>query len=167
MNSEHLVDTPKRVERMYKEIFRGYTEEPPKVTVFNNDVSKNQIVVDQGDFRSFCSHHMAIFSGKYYFGYIPNQKLVGLSKIARIIDHFSSKLQSQETLSRDVLDYFEKHVKPLGCCLILEAKHTCKSSRGAKKDGVMKTSEQRGVFLHPKKGMTPKQEFFELIKRRD
>ena len=112
-----LKETPKRVVKMYKEIFKGYDKKNfPKVTTFpNNDdgIKYNQIIADEGYFYSHCEHHVVPFFGQYYFGYIPNKKVLGISKIARIIDFYSSKLQIQERLTQEIVDYFQKLLNTL------------------------------------------------------
>ena len=104
-----LKDTPRRVAKMYKELFRGYTEDKPKITTFPNGtdgVVYDQMVIDEGDFYSHCEHHMVPFFGKYYFAYIPNPKgnIIGLSKVARVVDFYSAKLQIQERLVQDIVN---------------------------------------------------------------
>ena len=169
-----LVETPKRIAKMYKEIFRGYDEtQKPKVTVFPNGEDKityTQMIVDKGDFNSYCEHHGSIFRGKYWFSYIPSEdgNLIGISKIARVIDYFASKMQIQERLTQEVVDYLWSELckndkaPPLGMALIMRASHTCKEVRGVKKKGWMMTSEMKGEFLKPTKG-NPMQEFLSLI----
>jgi len=166
-NREGLKDTPKRIVKMYKEIFRGYdpTQEP-LITTFNNGadgVYYDQIITDQGYFFSHCEHHGVPFFGEYSFGYIPDKKVLGLSKVARVVDYYSAKLQIQERLGGEIIDYIEKVVKPKGLILQLKARHLCKEMRGVKKyDGKMTTSIVRGVF---ESDHIARQEFFELIKK--
>lgn len=163
-NRTGLKETPTRMAKMFLEIFKGYDiDQMPNITVFpNNDdgIVYNQIICDRGKFNSFCEHHMALFSGNYYFGYIPDKNIIGLSKIARLIDFFSSKMQVQERLGVEVIDYLEKKLKPKGMILILKANHSCKEIRGAKKEGQMTTSIVRGIFEND---MMARKEFFDLI----
>lgn len=160
-----LLDTPNRIAKMYEEIFRGYDEtQKPKITVFenNNDgIAYDDIVTDEGCFNSFCEHHMALFSGKYYFGYIAGNKVMGLSKVARVVDYFSAKLQIQERLGRDIIKYIEEIVQPKGCVLMLEASHSCKSVRGVKKEGKMRTIITTGLF---REEPILEQKFISLVK---
>ncbi|MBU1519072.1 GTP cyclohydrolase I [Patescibacteria group bacterium] len=113
-----LKDTPKRVVQMWKEIFRGYDPKlKPKLRTFlngENGVAYNQMIVDSGYFFSYCEHHMVPFFGQYYFSYIPDKKIIGLSKIARVIDYYSARLQIQERLVKDAVDELEKALKPKG-----------------------------------------------------
>lgn len=159
-----LKDTPKRMAKMWTEIFKGYDKrQMPQITVFANDddgIVYDQIITDEGTFHSHCEHHMAVFYGQYYFGYIPDKHIIGLSKIARIIDYFSSRLQVQERLGSNVLDYLEKKLQPKGLILIMKAHHTCKEMRGVKKNGLMTTSVVRGTFAND---ASAKEEFLKLI----
>ncbi len=149
-NRAGIKETPKRVVKMWKEIFRGYDiEQKPKLTVFDNGedgVNYDQMIFDTGKFFSHCEHHMVPFFGQYFFAYIPNKKIVGISKVARLVDYHCAKLQIQERLVKDILDDIEKEIEPLGCALIMKGTHLCKVMRGVKKDGEMITSDLRGNF---------------------
>ncbi len=160
-----LLDTPSRVAKMWQEIFRGYDlKQKPKITVFpnNNDgVCYDQMIIDTGYFYSQCEHHMVPFFGEYYFAYIPNNKIIGLSKVARIVDYYSAKLQVQERLGKEILDELEEKLEPLGIALILKGRHLCKEMRGVKKvNGKMITSDLRGVFRNK---FEVRQEFLSII----
>lgn len=146
-----LLDTPKRVEKMYKELFMGYDpEQKPKITVFdNNDDGMNydQMIIDTGYFYSQCEHHMVPFFGEYVFAYIPKKKILGLSKVARVVDYHSARLQVQERLVQEIVDEFQEALDPLGIALVMKGRHLCKEMRGVKKiNGVMITSDLRGVI---------------------
>ena len=160
-----LNGTPERVVRMWKEIFRGYDEkQKPKITIFDNgkdNIFYDNMVIDTGDFYSHCEHHMVPFFGKYWFAYIPNKKILGISKVARIIDFHSAKLQIQERLVKDVLDELEKALQPKGIALVMEGEHLCKTMRGAKKKGKMITSDLRGAF---KNNIETRAEFMRFVK---
>ena len=160
-----LKDTPARIARMYEEIFRGYDEtKKPKVTVFDNNndgIAYDDIVTDEGSGNSFCEHHLALFKFKYYFGYIADKKIVGLSKIARVVDYFAARLQIQERLGRQIITEIESELQPKGCILILEGEHSCKSIRGVKKEGKMRTIITTGIF---RKEPLLEQKFISLIK---
>ena len=161
-----LKDTPKRVVQMWQEIFRGYDPKlKPKLRTFLNGedgLSYNQMIVDSGYFFSYCEHHMVPFFGQYYFSYIPDKKIIGLSKIARVIDYYSARLQIQERLVKDAVDELEKALKPKGIGLVIKARHLCKEMRGAKKNrGEMITSDLRGSFI---KEPSTREEFMHLIK---
>jgi len=147
---EGLLDTPKRVTKMWKELFRGYDEsQKPTITVFDNGsdgLVYDNMVLDTGDFYSQCEHHMVPFFGNYWFAYIPDKKILGISKVARVVDYYSAKLQVQERLVKEVLDEIEKQVQPRGIALVMKGEHLCKTMRGVKKKGYMVTSDLRGVF---------------------
>jgi len=172
-NRKGLEDTPKRIAKMYKEIFRGYDEsQKPKVTTFDNGVdgvAYDEMICDEGDYYSHCEHHLVPFFGKYIFAYIPHPKgkILGISKVARVVDFFSAKLQIQERLVHEVVEYLwealcqdTKH-KPLGMALIMKGEHLCKTMRGAKKKGQMTCSVMKGDF---KDDSSTRAEFLRLIK---
>jgi len=171
-NREGLKDTPQRIAKMYKEIFRGYDEsQKPKVTCFNNGADGlvyNEMIIDEGNYYSQCEHHCVSFFGKYYFAYIPSTKgkILGLSKVARVVDYFSAKLQIQERLVRDIVEYIWNELSkdsnpPMGMALIMEGEHLCKTMRGVKKKGLMKCSYMKGNF---KDNIETREEFLNLIK---
>jgi GTP cyclohydrolase I len=167
INRAGIKETPKRISKMYNEIFRGYNpKKKPKITTFPNNsdgIEYEGIICDEGYFFSHCEHHGVPFFGRYYFAYLPNKKIIGLSKVARVIDYFSAKLQTQERLTKEIVDEMEKALKPLGIALILKARHLCKEMRGVKKiGGEMITSEMRGAFRDNKSGV--RQEFLNLIR---
>lgn len=158
---EGLRDTPTRVVKMYKELFRGYdVEQKPSVTVFDNfkdGVACDEMIIDTGYFFSHCEHHLCPFWGQFFFGYIPSKKVLGLSKVSRIVDFYSAKLQIQERLVKEIVDELEvalstDEVKgkingPKAIGLVLKARHLCKEMRGVKKfGGEMTTSDLRGQF---------------------
>lgn len=161
-----LKDTPKRMVNMWREIFHGYDQsKKPTITVFPNDkdgIHYSQMIIDTGYFYSHCEHHGAPFFGKYYFAYLPNKTIMGLSKVARTIDYFSSRLQIQERLVKDIVDEVEKVVEPKGVALLMRARHLCKEMRGVKKiEGEMITSELRGKF---KTDLSTRTEFMNIIR---
>lgn len=163
---EGLIDTPTRVEKMFREVFRGYNEnEKPRITVFENGhdgISVDEMIIDTGYFYSHCEHHMVPFFGDYFFAYIPDRKIVGISKIARLVDYHSAKLQVQERLTKEIADEVEKLLEPKGVALIMRARHLCKEMRGVKKyNSEMITSEMRGVFRDDDKA---RQELLSIIK---
>lgn len=157
---EGLRGTPDRIRRMWIELFRGYDKKQmPKITTFENgvdDLSYDNMVIDSGDYYSLCEHHAMPFFGKYFFAYIPHPKgkILGLSKVARVVDYCSARLQIQERLTRDIVEMIQgalmEDVKPeyapLGMALVMKGHHLCKEMRGAKKVGLMTTSYLTGVF---------------------
>lgn len=142
-----LLLTPARVARMYEEVFRGYEDEPPKITVFNNR-RPGGLIIDKGYFFSMCEHHVIPFFGDYYFGYIPNELIMGASKIARTVDYYCAKLQIAENLCREIADRIEQEVQPHGLILLMSGRHLCKEMRGVKKyNSSFEVIEARGVLL--------------------
>lgn len=151
-----LQGTPDRIARMFTEIFRGYdAEQKPRITTFENGkdgIVYDNMVIDEGDFYSTCEHHMMPFFGRYWFAYIPNPKgrILGISKIGRVVDYCAAKLQIQERLVHEIVDMLWQALgndnPPLGMALIMEGEHLCKSMRGAKKKGKMKSSYLTGIF---------------------
>jgi len=129
---------------MWKEIFRGYDpKQKPRVAVFKNGsdgLTYNQMIIDTGDFYSHCEHHMVPFFGKYWFAYVPSKdgNIIGLSKVARIVDYHAAKLQIQERLVNNIVTHIWNELskdatEPLGMCLVMEGEHLCKTMRGVKK----------------------------------
>lgn len=148
---EGLKDTPKRIVKMWREIFKGYNPLfKPTITTFENGkdgIFYDQIIIDKGYYFSHCEHHGVSFFGDYYFGYVPDKKILGLSKVARIVDYFSSKLQIQERLVKEIVDELEKELQPKGIAFVMKGRHLCKEMRGIKMiNGEMITSDMRGVF---------------------
>jgi len=142
---------------MWEEIFRGYNPgKKPRITTFMNGedgVQYDGMIFDTGSFYSMCEHHCMPFFGTYWFAYIPhpNGKVIGLSKIARIVDYCSARLQVQERLVTDIVNMISdalemENCQPLGIALIMEGEHLCKTMRGVKKQGKMAASMFTGIF---------------------
>jgi len=167
-NRPGLKETPRRVVKMWKEIFRGYDPaQKPIITAFNNGedgVTYDQMITDEGDFYSQCEHHIIPFFGRYYFAYVPGKTIIGLSKVARIVDYYSAKLQIQERLVKEILDEIERVAQPEGIALVIEGEHLCKSMRGVKKKGKMKTTDLRGCFRTDEK---TRSEFMGWVNKHD
>lgn len=148
-DSEHYQSTPTRVVKaLSEEMFCGYQQDPESILrVFKEDGYDEMVAVCNVEFVSFCAHHVLPFVGKAHFAYIPNGKIVGLSKIPRLIHAYSRRLQVQERLCGEIVDMFMKQIEPKGCGIVMEAMHTCMSVRGVRQAGaVTKTSALRGVF---------------------
>lgn len=155
-NRSGLLGTPDRIVRMWKEIYRGYDpKQKPKITVFDNGkdgIVYDSMVIDSGDFVSNCEHHCVWFWGKYYFAYIPNPKgkILGISKIGRVVDYCGARLQIQERLVHDIVEMLKEALgteyPPLGMALVMKGHHSCKEFRGVKKKGVMTSSFLDGEF---------------------
>ncbi len=160
---EGLLKTPERVAKSYKTLFSGYNIDPASViTVFDDEKYDEMIVVKDIEFYSFCEHHMLPFFGKAHIGYIPNGKIVGLSKIPRIVDIFSRRLQNQERITQQVATCLMELLQPKGVGVILESKHLCMMARGVEKqNSVVRTSAMKGIF---KEKDNTRAEFLELIK---
>lgn len=156
---EGLLETPDRVARMYDEIFGGYEMDPISLLsktfavdkvkeVEAGDIYQNGIVVVKDiPFYSHCEHHMVPFIGKVWVAYIPRERVVGLSKIARVVECFARRLQIQERMTTQIADVMEDVLQPLGVMVVIEAEHLCMAMRGVKKPGTNTvTSAVRGVF---------------------
>lgn len=151
---EGLKETPNRIARMFQEIFRGYDEtKKPKITTFANEYHDEEMICDAGIYYSMCEHHMMPFFGKYCIAYIPDRdgKILGISKIGRVVDFCAAKLQLQERLAREIVDMLEDALKDKkypakGFAIVMKGKHLCKSMRGARKEGEMSVIHFTGVF---------------------
>jgi len=160
-NREGLKETPKRVAKAYKEWFRGYSKPDFKMKIFTSNYS-GMLVRKQIPFQSFCEHHIAMYTGFIDFGYIPNGKVVGISKIVRFMQHYSARLTIQEDLTDMLIDKFCDIIKPKGAIIIIKANHSCEGTRGVKVPNVPTiTSAIRGVFETNQKA---RDEFLSLIK---
>lgn len=160
-----LLGTPDRIARMYAEILDGYRTEPQKL--INNalfDVSYNEMVlVKDIEYASICEHHMMPFFGHAHVAYIPNGKVIGLSKIPRVVDMFAHRLQLQENMTRQIADFLDEALEPLGVGVVVEGLHLCSMIRGVKKANArMVTSAMSGGFL---KDPRTRSEFMEHIGR--
>ncbi|MBN1617833.1 GTP cyclohydrolase I FolE, partial [Candidatus Dojkabacteria bacterium] len=148
-NREGLLDTPKRVSKAYQELLAGYRTDPKKL--INNalfDVKYDEMVIVRDiEFYSLCEHHMLPFLGRAHVAYIPTKKIIGLSKIPRIVDMFSRRLQVQERMTQQIADFINVVLEPEGVGVVVEAMHMCSMIRGVKKhDSRMTTSAMLGVF---------------------
>jgi len=162
---EGLIETPRRVLRSWEKLCGGYKEDPKVIlsTVFNQKYDEMVLLKDI-EMYSTCEHHMLPFHGKCHIAYIPNGKVVGISKLARLMECFSRRLQIQERLCNQVVDSMEEFLKPKGCACIMEAQHFCMTSRGVQKqNSIMTTSALRGVFLE--KNSQARSELLQLIRR--
>ncbi len=147
---EGLRDTPRRVIESWKEIFGGYQISPDEVldSTFNGEGYDGIVLLRDIEFHSTCEHHLLPFTGQAHVAYIPTERIVGVSKIARIVDLHACRLQNQERITKDVADDLETYLAPLGCAVIIEASHGCMQCRGVKKqNSIMTTSAMRGVFF--------------------
>jgi len=161
---EGLLDTPARVARMYQEVFEGLHADPAEVlsAIFEED-HHEMVIVRDVPFYSMCEHHLLPFHGVAHFGYIPNGRIVGLSKIARLVEGLSRRPQVQERLTGQIADTFCEVLEPQGAGVVVEAEHLCMTMRGIKKPGSrMVTSALRGAF---RDSPTTRSEFLENVRR--
>lgn len=164
-NREGLRDTPRRVAKAWlTELFTGYGQDPAELfTVFDAENYDQMIVVQDIPVISFCEHHILPFTGVAHVGYIPSKKIVGLSKIARLVDMYARRLQVQERLTAQIADDMEEYLEPLGVMVVIKAVHTCMCLRGIQAQGSSTvTSAVRGVFVDDEK--QSKAEFMSLIR---
>lgn len=147
---EGLLDTPKRVVKAQEEVFSGYTQDPAEhlKRTFEEVGGYNDIVLVRGiPFFSHCEHHMLPFVGEAHVAYYPSEGVVGLSKIARVVDIFAKRLQTQENLTAQIVGALDTHLAPRGIAVMLEAEHQCMTMRGVQKRGVSTiTTRFTGVF---------------------
>jgi GTP cyclohydrolase I len=162
---EGLKGTPQRVARMYAELFCGYAIDPQKIVngaLFNINYDEMVLVRDI-EFYSLCEHHMLPFLGRAHVAYIPAGKVIGLSKIPRIVDMYARRLQVQERLTRQIADLIQNTLQPHGVAVVVEAVHLCSMMRGVKKhDARMTTSAMHGAF---RANLATRQEFLDNISR--
>lgn len=144
-----LRETPARVVRALDEMLCGYQQDPASVFKTFEDNSCNELVMLKAvEFYSNCEHHMLPFFGKAHIGYIPNNRVIGISKLARLLDIFARRLQIQERIGRQVTDAIMEHLKPKGAACVIEAQHLCMRCRGVgKQNSIMVTSSLTGVFI--------------------
>jgi GTP cyclohydrolase I len=162
---EGLLDTPKRVEKSLRFLTNGYAADVDAVlnnALFTVDYNEMVIVKDI-DFYSLCEHHLLPFFGKCHVAYIPQGRVVGLSKIPRLVEIFARRLQVQERLTSQIAETLREKIRPLGVGIVIEASHLCMSMRGVEKqNSVAVTSAMLGVFQHDAR---TRMEFLDLIKR--
>jgi len=147
---EGLVKTPQRVAKAYQELTEGYRQDPKKIlsTTFN-EACDEMVVVRDIQFWSLCEHHLLPFHGQAIVGYLPKERIVGLSKIGRIVHCFSRRLQVQEKLTQQIASSIMENLQPHGVGVIIKAVHQCMAMRGIRTPAEMVTSCMLGVFLEP------------------
>jgi len=162
---EGLIKTPLRIADMYKELVAGYNTDPEKLingALFDVEYDEMVLVRDI-EFYSLCEHHMLPFIGRAHIAYIPNEKVIGLSKIPRIVDMFARRLQVQERMTRQIADFIRDTLKPQGVAVVVEGLHLCMMMRGVKKQSArMTTSAMHGAF---RANLATRQEFLDNISR--
>ena len=165
MADPNLVETPERVAKMYLELFAGLSEgAEPRVTFFPNEERYTSMVMEKDiPFYSLCSHHFVPFYGHAHVAYIPNESIVGLSKMARIVEFYARRPQLQERLTEQIASFMAEKLDPQGVMVVVEARHLCVEMRGVKKPGALTvTSAIRGIF----NTKPVREEFLDLLNRR-
>jgi len=161
---EGLLDTPRRVAKAFREYFAGYDEDPDEVLqrTFGETNGYDEIVVLRDvDFHSHCEHHIAPIVGRVHIGYLPDKRVIGISKLARVVDVYARRLQIQEKLTSEIADTLERVMQPRGVGVVVEAEHHCMTTRGVRKAGVkMVTSRMLGTFRTDSK---TRREFLSMI----
>ncbi|MEI5664083.1 GTP cyclohydrolase I FolE [Bosea sp. CCNWLW174] len=161
---EGLLETPGRVAKAYREFYRGYDEDPEEILerVFEEvDGYRDMVLVRDIPFYSHCEHHMVPFVGKVHIGYYPNGGVVGLSKLARVVEVYARRLQTQETMTAQIAQAIERTLKPGGVAVLVEAEHMCMSMRGVQKQGSSTmTTQYTGRFRDPAEQVR----FFTMVK---
>lgn len=149
VNREGLLETPKRMRRAWDEIFAGYKTDPHDlVKTFVQGTCKEMVILKRCEFYSTCEHHFFPFFGHCSIGYIPNKKVIGVSKLARLLDCYSKRMQIQERMTTQIADFLEQELEARGVYVVCEGQHFCMTSRGVKKqDASMVTSAIRGEFM--------------------
>ena len=164
-NREGLRRTPSRIARMYDELLAGYKTDPEKIVngaLFDVEYDEMVLVRDI-EFYSLCEHHMLPFMGRAHIAYIPNGKVIGLSKIPRVVDMFARRLQVQERMTRQISDFIQDLLNPQGVAVVIEGLHLCMMMRGVKKHNArMTTSAMHGAF---RANLATRQEFLDNISR--
>ena len=161
-NREGLIKTPKRVAKAFEEICSGYSKNPKEVLndALFDSTNNEMVVVRNIEFYSMCEHHILPFFGRVHVAYIPDKKVVGLSKIPRMVEIFARRLQIQEQLTEQIADAIMEVVKPKGVGVVIHARHMCMEMRGVKtKHSYTSSSTLRGLFLENK----TREEFFNII----
>ncbi len=163
---EGLEETPNRIVRMWDEIFAGYSKSPGDVlTTFAADGYDQMVLSRDIEMYSMCEHHVLPFFGKAHVAYIPDKRVIGISKLARLVDIYARRLQIQERLGEQVTSAMMEYLKPKGAACVIEAQHLCMMMRGcSKQNSVMVTSSLKGIFLDDSgQGQAARNELMRLI----
>ncbi len=164
-NREGLLKTPERVSKSMQFLMQGYEQNPEEIicSAMFTENYRQMVIVKDIDFYSMCEHHMLPFFGKAHIAYIPNNKITGLSKIARIVEVFARRMQVQERMTTQIKECIQKTLNPMGVMVIIEAQHLCMQMRGVQKQhSITTTSDFTGVFEQAK----TREEFMNLINRK-
>lgn len=161
---EGLMNTPDRIMRMWQEIFRGYNpDKKPTITTFRNTNHEEEMIFDTGEYYSMCEHHILPFFGRYYFAYLPDPdgRILGISKVARVVGYCAARLQLQERLAEDIIAMLNEALKGKvrGFAILLRGRHLCKTMRGVRNRGEMAVTLYTGEF---KKNRSLRLEFLKM-----
>lgn len=161
-NREGLIETPSRMRRAWEEITAGYRQDPRDlIKTFTDGTCEEMVILKNAEFYSTCEHHFFPFFGHCSIGYIPGGKVIGVSKLARLLDCYSRRMQIQERMTSQIADFLEKELGAKGVYVVCEGVHFCMTSRGVRKqDASMITSAVRGIFKEDAKARA---EFLKLI----
>ncbi len=163
-NRDGLHETPERVVKAYEEYFRGYDEDPEEILkkTFEEIEGYDEMIVLRGiRFESHCEHHMAPIIGRAWVGYLPNGRVVGISKLARVVDAYAKRLQIQEKMTAQIANTIDKVLRPQGVAVVIKAEHQCMTTRGVMKPGTdLMTSRMLGIF---RDSAITRQEFLSMI----
>lgn len=165
VSREGLIDTPSRIIRSWERLYGGYNQDPADIlkTTFKEGSCAEMVILKNIEFYSTCEHHMLPFFGSISIGYLPDKKVVGVSKLARLVECFSRRMQIQERMTKDIADCIMNILGARGIMVVCEAKHLCMVARGVEKqNSVMVTSAVRGVF---KDDAVVRNEFLKLIEK--
>lgn len=162
---EGLQDTPDRILRMWEEIFRGYDpQKKPRITTFRNTKGTEEMIFDTGEYYSMCEHHILPFFGQYYFAYLPSAqgRILGISKVARVVGYCAARLQLQERLAHDIVEMLDEALGGTahGFAIMLRGHHMCKSMRGARSKGEMCVTYYTGAYKRDKQ---LRNEFLQMV----
>lgn len=158
---EGLRDTPRRVADMYEELTEGYSMNPKEILSREWSEVTGMVIAKEIDFFSVCEHHLLPFYGKVHIGYIPSRAVVGISKLVRLVDCFSKRLQLQERMTKQIVDAINENLHPYGVAVVVQARHLCMQMRGVKNSADIVTSELRGQF----EKLETRNEFFEMLRK--
>ena len=163
-NREGLIETPKRVVAAYEEFFEGYAQDPEEIlekTFEEVEGYDEMVIVKDIRLESHCEHHIVPILGKAHIGYIPNRRVVGISKLARIVDVFGKRLQTQETMTSQIANTIQKVLDPKGVAVVIDAGHQCMTTRGVHKtESSTVTSSMKGIF---KENPVTRNEFLSFV----
>ncbi len=146
LENEHTRETPERMANAIVDICSGLLTDPPEIKTFDSNGYNDLVIVKDIPFTSLCAHHFMTFEGVVHVAYLPNKKIIGLSKIPRIVEYFSRRPQVQEEMVKQIADFIMEKIKPKGVMVVAQGRHQCAACRGIKKEHTFVTSAIRGIF---------------------